>query len=98
VRSEAPRDKSRSLAIVLSLIVPGLGHFYLRRWATGAFFLVASIVVLELLGTAVPLNSLTLDKPPPLGGLIAALVVLLALAGACLWDVYRLTRPGDVAA
>jgi hypothetical protein len=39
------------IACLLAYLVPGLGHFYLRRWVKGAVFLVA-ISVLFILGVA----------------------------------------------
>jgi hypothetical protein len=61
--------------------------------ATLAASAMASRVIYGVVGNGSPLEVLTTAEPPPLGPLMAALVVLFVV-GACLADVARLTRAG----
>jgi hypothetical protein len=84
--------KSRSLAILLTLVAPGLGHLYLRRWGRGVVILAASAVLAEWALADLPLEAILAGgPPPPLGRAIGLLALLLAVVAVSLWDVGRLT-------
>ncbi len=42
---EARRIKSNQIAVVLSGLLPGAGHFYIADWAKGTAFFIASITL-----------------------------------------------------
>lgn len=94
--SPAVKDlrKSAAVAVLLSLVFPGLGHYYLRRWIAGTVFLAAAAVLVGRLGSAVPLlEEIAAGRPPEhVGELLFYTLALLAVLLACVWDAYRSAR------
>ena len=72
------------VALILSGVFPGLGQLYLRAWAKGAGFFVASLGAGWALGSLLSLEDLlagSLPHPFPTLGLV------LILLGLFLWSI-----------
>jgi hypothetical protein len=76
------------VALILSGIFPGLGQLYLRAWAKGAGFCIASVVASWALGSLLSLEDLlagSLPHPFMVFGLLLALLVLFLWSIADAW-------------
>ena len=76
--------------MILSLVVPGLGHFYLGRWLMGAAFFFGTAVIVRLLLVHMPLEEIAAGRPPAaVGPVIVYTLIMLALPVWCAWNAYR---------
>ncbi len=63
------------LAVVLALLIPGLGHAYLRRWGRALGWYVGITATLVLLVPDAAIDQLLAREPPPLADVLPALIV-----------------------
>jgi hypothetical protein len=92
--SEEPSSKRAWLAVLLSFLVPGLGHLYLREWLRGAFWFLTVLLAGNVLipTSAVPTQGSFVDvitetyRAAPL----EAKLVLVGLTVLCMVDAYWL--------
>lgn len=49
--SDRKQSKDAWLAVFLSSLIPGLGHFYLKRWLPGILFLIVYIIISVVAGS-----------------------------------------------
>ena len=87
--SETPR-RSAFAAAVFSLLVPGFGHLYLRRWRTALLFLAPPTLLLALVGGIV-----TADGLP---GLVGLLITPFGLSAAGVLNILLAVWRGAAAA
>lgn len=66
------------LAVLLALVISGLGHAYLRRWGRALGWYVAITITLVVLVPDAAVDQLFTGTAPPVGDLLPALVVILA--------------------
>lgn len=66
------------LAVLLALVISGLGHAYLRRWGRALGWYVAITVTLVVLVPDAAVDQLFAGTAPPLADLLPALAVVLA--------------------
>jgi hypothetical protein len=74
-------DRSRRrpwLAALLALVVSGLGHAYLRRWARALGWYVAVTATLVLVVPDAAVEGLLAGDPPPAGDIAPAVLVVAA--------------------
>ena len=64
------------LAVVLALLISGLGHAYLRRWGRALGWYVAITATLILLVPDAAIDQLLAREPPPLADILPALIVV----------------------
>ena len=74
-------DRSRRrpwLAVLLALVVSGLGHAYLRRWARAFGWYVAVTATLVLVVPDAAVDRLVAGGPPPIADIAPAVLVVAA--------------------
>ncbi|WP_280586010.1 zinc ribbon domain-containing protein [Halorubrum sp. Boch-26] len=74
-------DRSRRrpwLAVLLALVVSGLGHAYLRRWARAFGWYVAVTATLVLVVPDAAVDRLVAGDPPPVADIAPAVLVVAA--------------------
>jgi hypothetical protein len=88
--TEHRAGRQKLIALILSVVFPGLGQFYNRQPGKGAAFLAAGIVLTWFFGRAIPADPLTLLQPE--ARLIVPLCVLLLV---WLWSVIDAWRVAE---
>jgi len=84
-------DRSRRrpwLAVLLALVVSGLGHAYLRRWARAFGWYVAVTATLVLVVPDAAVDRLVAGDPPPIADIAPAVLVV----AVSVIDAYVLAR------
>lgn len=66
------------LAVLLALMISGLGHAYLRRWARAFGWYVAITATVVLLVPDMAVEGMLAGDPPPLGEIAPVIVVVAA--------------------
>ena len=87
--NETPR-RSAFAAAVFSLLVPGFGHLYLRRWRTALIFLAPPTLLLALVGGIVAADGLP--------GLVGLLITPFGLSAAGILNILLAVWRGAAAA
>ena len=87
--TETPR-RSAFAAAVFSLLVPGFGHLYLRRWRTALIFLAPPTLLLALVGGIVAADGLP--------GLVGLLITPFGLSAAGILNILLAVWRGAAAA
>ena len=87
--NETPR-RSAFAAAVFSLLVPGLGHLYLRQWRTALIFLAPPTLLLALVGGIVAADGLP--------GLVGLLITPFGLSAAGILNILLAVWRGAAAA
>lgn len=87
--TETPR-RSAFAAAVFSLLIPGLGHLYLRRWRTALVFLTPPTLLLALIGGIVAADGLP--------GLVGLLITPFGLSAAGILNILLAVWRGAAAA
>jgi len=87
----------RLVAVLLSLLFPGLGHVYVRRYRRGLGFAVTAVGVVLLLGPPLPTTGPVLESALAAweAASFEANVALSAVEFAAMLDVYLLERSSD---
>ncbi|MFD1647490.1 zinc ribbon domain-containing protein [Haloarchaeobius litoreus] len=85
----------RLVAVLLSLLFPGLGHVYVRRFQRGLGFAVTAVGVVLLLGPPLPTSGPVVESALAAweAASFEANVALSAVEFAAMLDVYLLERP-----
>lgn len=66
------------LAVLLALVISGLGHAYLRRWGRALGWYVAITITLVFVVPDGAIDQLLAGSPPPVGDIFPALLVAVA--------------------
>ncbi|WP_440988997.1 DUF6677 family protein [Haloarchaeobius baliensis] len=87
----------RLVAVLLSLLFPGLGHVYVSRYRRGLGFAVTAVGVVLLLGPPLPTSGPVLESALAAweSASFEANVALSAVEFAAMLDVYLLERSTD---